>query len=115
MLAKQQARVVIDSILQAHDRRISLVAKYQDAVATYKTSKDSKAFKSSKKTLDDRYKANSDEVSSLSKEVQGLDPDTNAKVSSSAHTHIHVYSHDVQFAEGSVIQHYVEIGLQMML
>lgn len=80
-MAKQQARVVIDSILQAHDRRVSLVAKYQDAITAYKTSKDSKTFKTTKKTLDDRYKSNSDEVSSLAKEVQGLDPDTNAKVS----------------------------------
>ena len=80
LLAKQQARVVIDSILQAHDRRTALVGSYQTAIATYKTSKDTKTFKMTKKSLDDRYKSSSEEISSLVKEVQGLDGDANAKV-----------------------------------
>ena len=79
-MAKQQARVLIDSILSAHDRRTALVANYQTAITNYKTSKDSKAFKSTKKSLDDRYKASTEEVASLVKKVQGLDGDANAKV-----------------------------------
>lgn len=80
MLAKQQARVLIDSILGAHDRRAVLVPSYQMAITSYKASKDSKAFKTAKKSLDDRYKASTEEVGSLVKEVQGLDGDANAKV-----------------------------------
>ena len=80
LLAKQQARVLIDSILSAHDRRTALVDNYQTAITSYKTSKDSKTFKSTKKSLDDRYKASTEEVHSLVKDVQGLDGDANAKV-----------------------------------
>ena len=79
-MAKQQARVLIDSILGAHDRRAALVGNYQTAITAYKTSKDSKTFKSTKKSLDDSYKASSEEVASLVKDVQGLDGDANAKV-----------------------------------
>ena len=80
LLAKQQARVLIDSILGAHDRRAALVTNYQTAIANYKTTKDIKIFKSTKKSLDDRYRASSEEVASLVKDVQGLDGDANAKV-----------------------------------
>ena len=72
--------MLIDSILGAHDRRAALVTSYQNAISSYKTTKDSKTFKSTKKSLDDRYKASSEEVASLVKEVQGLDGDANAKV-----------------------------------
>lgn len=80
LLAKQKARVLIDSILEAHDRRTALVGSYQTAIATYKTSKDSKTFKTTKKSLDDRYKSSGEEVSSLVKELQGLDSEAIAKV-----------------------------------
>ena len=80
LLAKQQARVLIDSILGAHDRRAALVGSYQTAITAYKTSKDIKTFKTTKKSLDDRYKASSEEVASIVKDVQGLDGDANAKV-----------------------------------
>lgn len=73
---------MIDSILQAHDRRVALVGSYQMAISAYKTSKDSKTFKGTKKSLDDQYKSNSEEVGSLAKDVQGLDPDACAKVQS---------------------------------
>lgn len=72
--------MLIDSILSAHDRRAELVSKYQTAITAYKTSKDVKTFKSTKKSLDDRYKASSEEVAALVKDVQGLDGDANAKV-----------------------------------
>ena len=72
--------MLIDSILSAHDRRAALVNSYQTAISVYKTSKDVKTFKSSKKSLDDRYKASSEEVAALVKDVQGLDGDANAKV-----------------------------------
>ena len=71
---------MIDSILSAHDRRAALVSSYQAAITAYKTSKDVKTFKSTKKSLDDRYKASSEEVAALVKDVQGLDGDANAKV-----------------------------------
>ena len=71
---------MIDSILGAHDRRAALVGSYQTAITAYKTSKDVKTFKTTKKSLDDRYKASSEEVASIVKDVQGLDGDANAKV-----------------------------------
>jgi len=80
LLAKQQARVLIDLILGAHDRRAALVGSYQTAITAYKTSKDVKTFKSTKKSLDDKYKASSEEVATLVKDVQGLDGDANAKI-----------------------------------
>jgi hypothetical protein len=90
--------VLIDSILGAHDRRAALVDNYRAAIAAYKTSKDVKTFKSTKKSLDDRYKASSEEVAALVKDVQGLDGDANAKVPAvilCVCVHVCVCKHDI--------------------
>lgn len=80
LLARQQVSVIMDSILLAHDQRLALVSRYQDSITAYKQSKDARTFKSGKKTLDDKYKVYTEEVASLCKQLQGTDPDSNAKV-----------------------------------
>lgn len=80
LLAKQQASVLVESILQAHDRRSTLITGYQDAIATYKQSKDNKAFKASKRRLDEGYRSSTEDITSKSKELQGTDSEATAKV-----------------------------------
>ena len=71
--------MVLESILQANDRRTALIPRYQDIIASYKQHKD-KSFKTTKKNLDDKYKACTEEIATLCKQLQGTDPDSSAKV-----------------------------------
>ena len=85
-MAKQQASVLVESILQAHDRRSTLITGYQDAIATYKQSKDNKAFKASKRRLDEGYRSSTEDITSKSKELQGTDSEATAKVGGAGYT-----------------------------
>lgn len=80
LLARQQASVLIDSILKAHDKRVALVSTYRSSISSFKNSSDTKTFKSTKKSLDDQFKAFGERVSQLAKELQPNDPDGAAKV-----------------------------------
>ena len=80
LLAKQQASVLVEAVLQVHDRRSALVTNYQDAIATYKQSKDSKGYKASKKRLDEGYRKSTEDITTKSKELQRTDSEAAAKV-----------------------------------
>lgn len=80
LLTKQQASVIIESILTAHDKRATLVGSYEKAVTTLKSSEDAKGFKKSKKSLDDQFSSNTTKISALVKDLQATDPDAGAKV-----------------------------------
>jgi len=79
-LARQQAAVLIEVVQQAQDRRAALVAKYMRIITTYKGSKDSSAFKTTKKNYDDEYRSYTDQVAGKIKELQSGDPEAAAKV-----------------------------------
>ena len=71
----------MDSILSAHDRRAALVPNYQTTITSFKSSKDTKSFKTTKRGLDDKYKAYTEQITSLIKQqLQAADPDRAAKV-----------------------------------
>ena len=79
-MARQQAAVLIEAVQQAQDRRAALVAKYMRIITTYKGSKDSSTFKTTKKSYDDEYRRYADQVAGKIKELQTGDPDAAAKV-----------------------------------
>ncbi len=79
-MARQQAAVLIESIQQWQDRRSSLVSRYMKIIDTFKGSKDTGSFKSSKKGYDDEYKKCSEQMSAKMKELQSGDPEAAAKV-----------------------------------
>lgn len=81
VLARQQASVIIDSILQAHFKRTSLISNYHSVIATFKSSKDSGSSNSSKRSLDEKFKVLGDKVTQLGKDLQPSDPESAAKVS----------------------------------
>ena len=65
--------MLLESILQSHDKRTTLVTKYQDAIANYKQSKDVKSYKNTKRQLDERYRNYTDTINNLNKQLQGTD------------------------------------------
>eukprot|EP00731_Ephydatia_muelleri_P021540 Em0014g131a len=79
VLTKQQASVLIDGITSAVDKRSGLCADYQEAIATYKSSKDPKAFNNKRKALGDKYQAFTEEVGSRAKDLHALDAEASAK------------------------------------
>jgi len=81
LLAKQQALVLLESILQSHDKRTTLVTKYQDAIANYKQNKDVKSYKNTKRQLDERYRNYTDTINNLNKQLQGTDSERASKIS----------------------------------
>ena len=80
VLTKQQASVLIDGITNAVDKRCGLCTEYQEAIATYKSSKDSKGFNNKRKALGDKYQAFTEEVASRAKDLHALDAEASAKV-----------------------------------
>ena len=62
MLARQQASVIIESILQTHFKRAALVTNYQSVIAAFKSSQDSGGANSSKRSIDEKYKVLGDKV-----------------------------------------------------
>lgn len=89
-MARQQASVLIEAIQQAHDRRAALVPSYFSSIATFKNSRDTKTLKTTKKSLDDKYKTQTEKVSSVLKELQTSDTDSSAKVRMQCVFHIHI-------------------------
>jgi hypothetical protein len=79
-VARQKASVFIDSILQSHYKRISLIKSYNSAITSFKSSKDSGSFNSSKRSLDEQFKKLGEKVSKLGKDLHPTDPDCAAKV-----------------------------------
>ena len=80
MLAKQQASVIMERILQAHDQRSLLFTRYQDTITAFKQSKDVQAFRKAKKALDDKFKSCTETIARLSKDLQAMEPEGHAKV-----------------------------------
>lgn len=80
MLAKQQASVILDRILQAHDKRSTVVTKYTDTITSFKQNQNVQSFRKLKKSLDDQFKTCSEAISKLSKELQGVDSEGSGKV-----------------------------------
>lgn len=80
-MARQKASVLIDSILQCHYKRTALIQNYLSVITSFKSSKDSGSFNSSKRSLDEKFKVFGDKVLQLSKELQPSDADSAAKVS----------------------------------
>lgn len=80
MLAKQQASVVLERILQAHDRQSSLLTQYVDIITSFKQSKNMQTFRKTKKGLDDKFKSCSDSISKLTKDLQSIDSEGCSKV-----------------------------------
>ena len=72
--------MLLESILQSHDKRTTLVTKYQDAIANYKQSKDVKSYKNTKRQLDERYRNYTDTINNLNKQLQGTDSERASKV-----------------------------------
>ena len=78
VLARQQASVIIDSILQSHYKRSALIQRYQSIIASFKTS--GKESGTNKRSLDDQFKTLGDKVSQLCKDLQLSDAESGAKV-----------------------------------
>ena len=72
----------MDAILSSHDRRSALVERFREAIAAYKHSKNVKAFKATKKQLEEKYQAFTDDITAQSKKLQAIDAEAGAKVSS---------------------------------
>ena len=81
MLAKQQALVFSEEVLAAHDQRSLLIPRYSSAIAAYKQSKDVRTFKSSRKSLDDKFAELTNVIGKAQKKLHSVDPDASAKVS----------------------------------
>ena len=80
MLAKQQASVILDKILQAHDKRSLVVEHYSESISSYKLKKNKEEFARSRRSLDDQFKRCSEDVGKLTRELQGVDAEGTAKV-----------------------------------
>ena len=80
VLAKQQASVILERILRAHDKRSSVVTQYTETITSFKQGQNVASFRKTKKGLDDQFKACSETISKLSKDLQGIDTDGNSKV-----------------------------------
>lgn len=81
VLAKQQASVILDKILQAHDKRSLVVEHYSESISSYKLKKNKEEFARSRRSLDDQFKRCSEDVGKLTRELQGVDAEGTAKVS----------------------------------
>ena len=79
-MARQQASVIREAILSAHDRRAALISSYESAISYLKTSEDAKGFKTKKKALDEKFTSNTDKISNLVKDLQTVDPEAGARV-----------------------------------
>ena len=80
MLTKQQASVILERILQAHDKRSMVVVQYADTITGFKQSQNVASFRKTKKSLDDQFKTCSESISKHSKDLQGVDSEGNTKV-----------------------------------
>lgn len=77
--------MLIDSILQAHFKRVTLIANYRSSITSFKSGKESGSFNSNKRSLDDKFKMLGDKVSQLIKDLQPNDAESTAKVSIRIH------------------------------
>ena len=91
VLAKQQASVILEKILGLHDRRSAVLDRYTDTIASFKQSKNSQAFRRTKKSLDDQFKSFSDSIGKCSKDLQGIDADGSAKVCGSEESELKTF------------------------
>jgi len=79
-LSRQQATVILDNIRTQQDNRMMAVSRCDSIIASYKSSKDQKKFRTAGRELQNRYNETINTVNSLHKELSSLDPDTAAKV-----------------------------------
>ena len=80
MLARQQASVILEKILGAHDKRWTVVERYSESISSFKERRNKDEFVKSKRGLDDQFKGCTETIGKLSKELQGIDTDRSAKV-----------------------------------
>ena len=80
MLAKQQASVILEKILRAHDQRSDIVTKYSDTIASFKQKKDKEEFLKLRRQMDEQFKGFSEDIGRLSKDLQRIDAEGSAKV-----------------------------------
>ena len=79
-MAKQKASVVLERILQAHDKQTSLLTQYGDTITNFKQSKNVQVFRKTKKGLDEKFKSCNEAITSLSKDLQVIDSEGSSKV-----------------------------------
>ena len=80
MLAKQKASVILESILQAHHRRSSVVSQYSETITSFKQKKNKEEFVKSRKSLDDQFKRCTGDIGKLGRKLQGIDAEKTSKV-----------------------------------
>ena len=79
MLARQQASVILEKILEAHDRRFSIVGQYGETISSFKLKKNKDEFAKSRRRLDDQFKKCSGDIGKLGRELQGMDAEKSSK------------------------------------
>ena len=79
MLARQQTSVILEKILEAHDRRWSIVGQYGESISSFKQKKNKDEFAKSRRSLDDKFKKCSSDIGKLGRALQGIDTEKSAK------------------------------------
>jgi oligosaccharyltransferase complex subunit alpha (ribophorin I) len=79
VLARQQASVILEKILEAHDRRWSIVGQYGETISSFKLKKNKDEFAKSRRRLDDQFKKCSGDIGKLGRELQGMDAEKSSK------------------------------------
>ena len=80
VLARQQASVILDKILEAHDKRWSIVTQYSETISSFKQKKNKEEFIKTRRSLDDQFKKCSVDIGKLVKELLPIDAEKSAKV-----------------------------------
>ncbi|CAI8038564.1 Dolichyl-diphosphooligosaccharide--protein glycosyltransferase subunit 1 [Geodia barretti] len=79
VLARQQTSVILEKILEAHDRRWSIVGQYGESISSFKQKKNKDEFAKSRRSLDDKFKKCSSDIGKLGRALQGIDTEKSAK------------------------------------